>query len=579
MKLIFDWCDSFGEKKSIWRKDEQMISMEISQKECGFAVAKVVIFTKHSNSYIKKRYAKIGVQFADGRTEVLFSGRVVAFPSGFGSSSTEIELISEPSDYHQQLSDFCEKSMNTYKQQDVQSQENYQFDDLFFSNDDLRNPTAFLEADNKLFYWNMKNGRLSLSDIHHGMETININGNEILQNSLKVRLSREPYKSVNVTISASWLQYESGYIDLLSMIAPHFDEGKINSFTNIKPALENLCKFHERSGYTLLFKDVYETNPSGITGQYPLISPEFSVQGKKVRFKRFYFDGQLICGWQYKQKRTEHVSVRIVNDYAETGREKTLRFKLNALQLPKKYPTWQAYSYYENCDKVIFWGKVYRCTENHVSEQRFDVTKWTFIENVPDALPNDACRSFFSTIRGKNAIKYAIKRAIALMNYSQRYVEIDFCVNAEKYLLDATLANCVKISDARFQNGYIVGKIIKTKFIANAEHRLLKITIGCQSDAISQDVFEKLKELSIEIAEDKTPILPSDIVKNVEIQNTPAEQLAVIGNADVNNIYELKDVLNKHATKIKLTLHPQNTVREIVSEINLPDFTIQKEEK
>ncbi|MCR5224466.1 MAG: hypothetical protein K6C34_00085 [Alphaproteobacteria bacterium] len=579
MKLIFDWCDSFDEIKTSWREDEQLISIKIAQNECGFAIAKAVLFTKHPGLCAEKRFAKIGIQFADDSVAVLFSGRVISFPAGFGSSSVEIELISEPSNYLQQLCEFREKAMRDYALQNKHTEENYQFDDLFFSDEDLQNPTAFLEGNNKIFYWDMKNGQLSLSDIHHGKNMLEINGGEILQNSLKVRLAREPYKAVTITINAGWLQYESGFVDLMSMIAPRFAHGKINSFTDIRSSLERLCRFQERSGYSLLFKNIKEVIPDGLVGQYPQVSPEFSVGNKKVKFKRFYFAGQLVCGWQYKQKRTEQVCVRVVNGSAENGREKNLNFKLKQLQLPKQFPIWHAYTYYENCDKVIYSGKVYKCNENHASSHQFEKNKWTFLEDVPDALQDDSCCSFFATMRGKNAIKYAIKRAIALINYSQRYIEIDFCVNAEKYILDATIANSVKILDSRFQNGYITGKIIKTEFSADSSHRLLKITVGCQRKAISPNIFKQLSELSIPVSEDKAPILPSDIVRNVEIQNSPEEQLIMLAHSDANDARELKEVLKKHPTKIKLTLHPQNTVREIVTEIKLPNFEINEEKK
>jgi hypothetical protein len=34
MKLIFDWSSSFYEEKNSWRGDEEIISLEIFQKEC-----------------------------------------------------------------------------------------------------------------------------------------------------------------------------------------------------------------------------------------------------------------------------------------------------------------------------------------------------------------------------------------------------------------------------------------------------------------------------------------------------------------------------------------------------------------
>lgn len=571
MKLIFDWCDGFCEAKRNWNDNEQIISLEIHQKECGFAFAKIVIVAKDISKLISQRYVRIGVQFNDDQILTLFTGRVISFPAGFESSTVTMELISEPSDYQKQLDEFCAKNLELYKRQNKHEANNYQFDDLFFSRDDLSNPTVFLEGKNDVFYWDMQNGRMLLSNIHQGNKQLQVESCDILQNSLKIRLAREPYKCINIKITASWIQYESGIIDLIPMIASCFSSGKINSFTDISSSLKNLCKFHENSGYSVLYNNIKEITPFG---QHPRISPSFTLNNKAMNLKRFYFAGQLICGWHYKQKRTENVHTKIVNSHSKYGREKNVHFKLSSLQLPKKYPTWFGYTYYAISDTVIYDGKIFKCKESHMSSQQFDKSKWNFVSDIPDAVKQESCRSFFSETRGQNAIKYAIKRAIALINYSSRYIEIDFCVHAAKFLMDANVNNSVKIQDSRFPNGYIEGKIIKTKFIADADQKLLKITIACRDSCISEQSFSNLQTtVKIDI-DDTDSINPADIVTGIEIKHPPEEQIEVLQGASFSSVQQLRDTLKEHATKIKITLHPQNTVRELTKDIYLPDFII-----
>lgn len=575
MKLIFDWCADFYESQPNWNDSEKVISLEVYQKECGFALAKVVLVAKNSSQLLSKQYARIGVQFDNEQIYTLFTGRVVSFPAGLGGATVTIELISEPPDYQRQLIDFCTTNLKGHKSQNKHDANSYQFDELFFSPDDLHNPTAFLESENRVFYWDMKNGKMLLSDINSGSKQVLIDGNDILQNSLKIRLSREPYKCINLTITASWIQYESGIIDLIPMIASCFPFGKINSFTNIQSSLKNLCKFHENSGYSVLYNNVKETPPGGI-GQYPQTSPEFFVNEKPIKLKRFYFSGQLICGWHYKQKRTENLHVKIVNNHSKYGRTKDLYFKLNGLQLPRKHPTWLGYTHYAVSDSVIYSGRVFKCKENHISSQTFDETKWELIYVVPDAIKNEACRSFFAENRGQNAIKYAIRRAIALINYSSRYIEVDFCVHAEKFLMDINLDNSVKISDSRFPDGCIEGKVIKTKFVADADQKLLKVTIGCRGNC-KLDCNAANEKLSTPIpihAESTEGINPTDIVTGIEVKHLPAEQIEVLQSSSFSSIQHVKETLKKYVTKIKVILHPQNTMRELTKNIVLPDFVI-----
>ena len=98
MKFIFDWCQKFDEEKREWRNDAKVLSLEIFQRECCFASAKVSIFLTDTSSIFSKKYAKIGVQLDDSvsKIDLLFSGRVVSFPIAFEKSCVKLELISEP---------------------------------------------------------------------------------------------------------------------------------------------------------------------------------------------------------------------------------------------------------------------------------------------------------------------------------------------------------------------------------------------------------------------------------------------------------------------------------------------------
>ncbi|MDR2765951.1 MAG: hypothetical protein LBB63_00595 [Holosporaceae bacterium] len=584
MKLIFDWSDSFYEEKTVWRSDVEMIALEISQKESGFASARVLLASGNAEELLSKKYAKIGVQSApNSAVRLLFAGRLVAFPLSLGNSSVELELIAEPDDHRQQLREFSRENAIEYQKIDKHAPEQQKiiFDELFFSERDMDNPTIFLEGGDSLFYWDMRSGKLSLSGINRGAENIDLDGGDILEDSMRVRIAREPYGRINLSLSVSWIQQVSGIIDLYPMMAQKFDQRLVNSFTDMKTGLEHIFKISHRNGYAPLRCGIRRINPNtaGILSAHPLISQDFHVQKDqsspriKVNFRRFYFDGELLLAWNYRQKRTEVARVKVMNGKRPDGREKNLFLRLNAVQTPRQYPVWNYFTYYGCGQKVLHRGSVFECMDGHVSGREFQEAKWKFLKKIPDALRDDASSSFFATNRGKNALRYALRKAAALANYSSRYVEMDFCVDANRFLW-ATVNDQVVIRDGRFPGGSMGGKIIGTKFTASADRKIMKITIGCRVDAAAEDYLEKVSAYNPDIREDDSRLNPGDIVTDVEVKNPPEEQAARLAQVQAKDVEELKGELRKLATKIKISLHPLNTARTITRELDLPDVTL-----
>ena len=596
MKLIFDWAKSFYETKEIWRSDAEIISIEISHRECGFASAKVLIHGK-IDMLSKKKYVKIGVQVDEKnpKIDLLFTGRLISFPVGFGNSCFQLELIAEPHDYQQQLSDFLAQESSKHQKFDNHSlaSTNICFDDLFFSEKDItENPTVFLEGDTKHFYWDARSGKLSLTDINCGNKNIEIRGDEILQDSLRIRLAREPYSNVKISISADWIQHSYGCIDLFPMIASKFKNGIVSSYTNIRKGLEKLCDFSQKNGYSLFLCKINEVVPSKQSlsaSDLPLASGTFEISDDndtntktKVRFRRFYFDGSMLINWNYKQKRIEMINVNLVNTKNSSGREKKIRIKLNSIQLPKYYPRWRGFSYFKITEKIFHNGFIFECTEDHFSSSDFDEIKWRKLKKIPDALPDDSSGSFFATNRGKNAIRYALQKAHALVNYSSRYVEITFIADAKNFLF-ATIDNQITISDSRFKNGKVTGKITKTSFIGNSNHKIVRISMACcnfdgiESEENDQQTIEaKLNEYfsKLQLQDNQVRVKPDDIITGIEVHNPPEEQEVAISKKTFFSVSELESQLKQYKTKIKIHLHSLSTARVIVKNENLPDFFI-----
>lgn len=590
MKFLFDWSQKFDEEKNEWRNDAKVLSLEIFQRECCFASAKVSIFFTDSPSLFSKKYAKIGVQRDDNiqKVDLLFSGRVISFPIAFGKSFIQLELISEPENYQNQLNNFLQKNIEQYQHINKHqfTKDPLNFDDLFFSEDDLNNPTVFLEGGTKCFYWNMKNGELSLSDINQGEKNICIGSEYILEKSMSISLAREPYKNVSINLSAKWTQYLSGLIDLYPSIAKKFSDGIICSLTNIKNQIRKLCNLHN-DGYDILSCTVREVDPRKLIPLkiFPMTSAKFTLSDKnspkktEIQFRKFYFHGEILLNWRKKQKCSETINLNIVNTNVDHGREKKIYLKLNALQLPKQYPNWNFFVHYKSGDRILFDNFVFECKENHFSGNTFDERKWNKLKKIPDALIKDSCDSFFETERGKNAIKYALQSAVALMNYSLRYVEISFCVDAAEFF-HITIDDQITLIDRRFEGGKISGKVIKTRLQINSNKKIMQITIA---SSLQKHIANSLDQINAYIGtlefldseESKTKIDLQNIVREVEVINPPEEQEKILMQAQAKNISELESHLKKHSTKIKLFLTQQNLEYTKSKHLKLPEFLLR----
>lgn len=560
MELFFDWCESLTVEKKEWRGDEHIVSIEIFQKEFSFASAKILLAASKRKL---QRFAKIAIKH-NGNFYTIFSGRLTGFPIGFRGSTVQIEMIAEPDDYQQQLTDFIKQKQkqNLHKN----SNELIEFDDLFYSTTDSQNPTVLLEGSNDIFFWNARTGKLSISHISKGTRCLQISASQILQNSIKMHMAREPYSEIEVSISAKWRKYQPVTLDIFPLIAQQFSNNLVNSFTDIRADFEKINN--------CTYCNVREINPNtmGCLTRYPLRSNEFFIEQKKYSFKRFYYDGNIIFNLNYTKRMQETVRFKLKKN-SKNQHIKRIHFDLNSLQLPQKYPHWNAYTHYCVEDSIIHNEHIWKCKKDHFSEQNFDETNWIKIEKILDAIPDDSITSFFETIRGQNAIKYAAQKALALLNYSQRYIEVTFGVLLDEFF-DISLDDEIVLKDIGDYYEEIHGKVIKLQMIAAHDKAYIKVTIGCGA---SENLdWEKLKNwiptVAVENSDEDIPL--EEIVRSIEIINPPEQQHKLIQNFHGESISELQQSLANAATKVKVIMKSQSKVTTINREINLPDITI-----
>ncbi|MBQ3564979.1 MAG: hypothetical protein IJA14_02395 [Alphaproteobacteria bacterium] len=565
MIVHFAWCDSFYDISSK-NYEQDIVSIEISQKEGCLGVAKVVLKSKN----ITHKYARIDIEEKE-TISTIFRGKIISFPFNSGQPTMKIEILSEPPDFQEKLDDFCRKSHELVKQVDLHNLQDNSilYDNLFFSDSDKENPSIFLEGGTKLFYWNMSNGELALSDINRSPRNWDIQKSDIFQNSIRISFARDPYGIVNIRLSASWIQHISGCTDVIPAIARQFGCNYINSLTDICSAFKNVNK----EGYSMLYNSMHLINPNtaGALTNFPISSADVKVKSgneeKVMNFRRFYYGGKFILGWRYNQKRTENVTISLIN--SNYKRKKSLNINLQNIQSAKEFPNWREYHEYSVNDKVIFSGKAYACMLEHRSTQEFELSKWKYLFKISGALTDDSADSFFATNRGKNCIRYALQKAAALMNYSQRFVFINLIVDAIKFY-NISIDSQITITDAN--NKKITAKVIQTDLYLSADSKILKITAGYAPN-YSSDIFSKIEHYNPQITAENEKI-SEDIIKDIMIENPPEMQNQIISTQVFDSVGEVKALLRKFATKIKLNLRALNSKREIVRTIHLSDMEV-----
>lgn len=560
MKIFFNWINSFSDDPE-WRNDEEIFSLNIVQREGSFAMARVSIKSQN----LQYKFARIGVE-KNGKIETIFRGKLISFPLSCEGEIMTIEILSEPSDFQNQLQNFSQKNLDEYERKNPE----IIFDDLFFSESEKDNPTIFLEGSNKIFYWDMATGKMSLTDINRGTKNFEISKEDILKNSTRVKLAREPYGEIQLTLSASWVQKIFGYIDLMPMISRRFSFNRVNSFTNLAPCFRS----SSQNGYSLIYNNVKVINPNGggVLNRFPEVSNSVKIKNdsgeKSVQFRRFYFGGKFVLGWEYHQKRTENICVSMRDK--NHSRRKNISIKLGAIQLSKNYPRWYAFKNYLCADRVIYDGWIFECDTPHYSNEKFDESKWRRIEKVPDALKEDQLNSFFATDRGKSAIRFALRKMAALMNFSRRYVTINFSLDANKFS-EISVNDSITFPDL-FSHS-ITAKVIQTKLILNDKKRLMNVSVGYSPDNVS-DIFELVRNYDFEIEPDEDKVEILDIVKDISVENDPETQQGLLASRTFKSESEATNFLKKHPTKIHVDLHPISQKREIVRNIKLKNLEV-----
>ena len=163
---------------------------------------------------------------------------------------------------------------------------------------------------------------------------------EILSDSLVVRIGKTPVNAVHVTLEANWQQRHSDVINVAPLIARQFSGGLINTLT-VDALVKSwpregdkigLAKTRKNTGYTVV-KSWLKRLPKGLNGlsatTIPLYMSENGKQPRLMTFSHGWFRACLWVNWNYLQSCREVVDFSVLSAVPVAGGQvRHLHFRL-----------------------------------------------------------------------------------------------------------------------------------------------------------------------------------------------------------------------------------------------------------
>jgi len=441
MKLFFAWTESneVFVPETHMREDLRIFKCVISQRETEAAVARLLtdsavltdsaLEPQHGATKGTKEPRYGMISFYDGvKAHVLMRGKLVHIPRYAADGLLEWELNAEAVDAAAQIKQLIDRLKLDPT-----------FESGFYTHVGLAD---VLESRTEIMCWDRETGRLALSNILHGTQH-EIITDEILGDSLVVKMGATPVNAVHVILEVNWQQRYTDVINLAPLIARKFNRGVINTLTI--DALEKswpregdkigLAKTRKNTGYHVV-KSWLKRLPRGLNGFSATTPPLYlSAHGKPPRLRTFHhgwFKGCLWINWEYTQSCREVVEFSVLNASPVAG------------------------------------GQV-----RHLQFRLADADAY---------LEKGSASTVLRTDRGNRLLNYARRVAGAHSVGASRQLEVEFCVPFER-LWHVNLDTTVDVTHAGLPGGRVVGKVISYQLRATSEYWVVWVKIAAVMDA------------------------------------------------------------------------------------------------
>jgi hypothetical protein len=511
-------------KKNNYSQELKIINLIISQKESEICIAKIDIPFEQKDKLLNDH--DFLIVYDD---EVLFRGALLNIPFQKKEGILEVEFLA-----------IYENTFLKVKNIISDLKKQNPFYNLFF--DQNQNDSAnVLESENNIFAFSRFDDGVYLSDVFRGSKKIVLHESQIIGKSFKTFVRGFPLSKVKVELVADWIQKGQGEFDLMPFIAKKFKNGFVNTLTPQQllssfPKQSDFIKNdgRKKTGYQIIFNDIHYFDPNALCNSnfYPKVTPYFldSKDGNfedKKRFRRYWLNGKLIVGWDYKQPRKEVVKFFCDNKFNNHfQREKKLVFHLNNPLINIDVPNYSS--------------------------------------------------SFFDKEIGLKVIEFSKKIAKSHLYGSFRNLEINLKTTWDigcKIDLDTSIE--LPFLDSKKN---IEGKVCSYKMIACGRKSfvIIKILVSCfnespnefevvnqktffdnNSDKDFYNVIEKKEEIfaeKIDGISELEKIVPQDLIKDIRVINSGDDQIEFLQKLPKEQFSQLKQIVAGMPTTIEIDL-------------------------
>jgi hypothetical protein len=469
------------------REDEEIVSLEISQEEGGFATLTIDI--KNPNigllAFGRNLWCWLSWDQGDGTLVPLFNGRLIGVPKLSVGEIVQVQFLARPDDFNSQKAAIVSGlSVLPY------------YDPVWLASN--VNPDTVLETYSSLWHIDRTSLVLTASDILQGEAGIvTIGEDKAFYDAFSLAYGSPPLTAVTVSGTVNWNQQGEGELDITQTVVGAFAKAG----SPYKKTFGTYYRGRRSSAgggglISCICGDGLRTDwpkpGTSIGGGWSLSSDNDGV-GKPLCY---CIDALLPNGWMTAQ--TYNVkyagqatadTTGMTSDQADvavvTGAygQYTARFPINIYKI-QMVLDWKASRTRTETVTAVMTANVQRELSDSADSDREDVSLSSeYIDkgiDLGDEVPLGSVsrRSYFQTDRGAQSFENLLLTARAKMRARARSVDITFGVDWPT-ALGITLRHSITYLDRRLPGGTATGKVKSYKLTVGEAGMFGEFTIGC----------------------------------------------------------------------------------------------------
>ncbi|MEA5159967.1 hypothetical protein U5903_04185 [Cereibacter johrii] len=433
------------------REDEQLFSLNISEKEGEFAIATIEIRNPRKGllSPIRKQRCHISAEI-DGTVMLLFSGRALGIPVSLGRETCEVEFVGRPDDWQSVQADFVES---------LKADPRYH--PALVAEEDRSDLTAVLEGYSALPRWDRVTGELSLAALtHEGTQPVIDLTAHVFEDSLDVTFGSAPVDQVNVELDVTWTQVCPVMTRPFDAEPGELATGAIASEFGGRPRTLTADDFASKwpepgssmdGGWTVL-GSYLKKRPAGVFARdipvavAPPSDPTYTGSTYPVEFMEYEFDGSLVLAGRYEQPRRELVRFSVFSDLqpvASAYSVEQLSLSVAGEDIAPVAPLSVSGSY---------------VAPSSTSDGMSTRTVTNTVQRAALASNRLAAQECFTPV-----LAAALARAEARLRTAARCIDVEVEVPFE-FGTGLNTGSVVRVSDNRIPGGSVTGKVTSVEF-------------------------------------------------------------------------------------------------------------------